>query len=259
MMYSFRLFHGSHHQWLVRCDPASELELKTIPQLVTDVFQYAGGQVKLHTRSAAFKTFVSEKPRAIANAWKEFNPEAVLILDADVVFTGEIFSSVRHLESDLLLSPNYHPPGSEHLAFSDGYYNAGFVMTRRRDFHDWWAKAIQAQPWRFSDQACLNDAWNIFSIAALDANANVGMWRSIGPEFTGLFSPIPRDCRFFHAHLFQPIVSDHWQWLDKSFALHCLKFLYDSGNARHRELYDEVLRRDASRWYEVTLQMIGCK
>jgi hypothetical protein len=97
----------------------------------------------------------------------------------------------------------------------------------------------------------MNDAHKKFVVGTLSDRANIGFWRSTRiPEF----DPITPDCEFLHAHLFQPLLTPR-QWVDKAFALHCLKYLRQSQISEHSRLLQEALARDESRWYEASLRL----
>jgi hypothetical protein len=155
-------------------------------------------------------------------------------------------------DAQVLLTPNYYPEGAQHLAAEDGYFNAGFVLTRTRRFHEWWRDAFTSQPWKFADQACLNEAPDEFSVVTLGECANIGFWRSKGPVFRGVFKPIPEDCQFLHVHMFRPLSTSR-KWIDKMFAVHCLSFLRASPVPEHQILHGEILSRDPSGSYKAAL------
>jgi hypothetical protein len=47
-------------------------------------------------------------------------------------------------------------------------------------------------------------------------------------------------------HLFQPLRTQR-QWIDRTFALHCLKFLRQNLVSEHNQFFSEALVKDESR------------
>jgi hypothetical protein len=97
----------------------------------------------------------------------------------------------------------------------------------------------------------LTEARDHFHIIALDQSANIGFWRSpfrLMPSF----KQIPANCKFLHCHLFQPLRT-HLEWMNRTFALHCLDFLRNSATSEHRTLCERIMARDRSRWYHSSL------
>jgi hypothetical protein len=201
--------------------------------------------------SQEFRRIVSQKALALADAWSAGAWSAVAFVDADVVFTAEILRAVASIEGDVVLTPNFYPTASEHLAAIHGYFNAGFVCTRTPAFHEWWLKRIRSRPWLFTDQMALNDAADSFEIGTLDELANIGFWRSTGLRFL----PLPDDCLFVHVHVFLPLRNAR-EWTCKMFAVHCLRFLSRSTVKEHRLLLDYILTHDSTGWYTATMHLL---
>jgi hypothetical protein len=246
---SFELFHRERYRWFVRCDRAVEAALRGYPDTTCSVFAEELPE-RPDLESDAFRRIVTEKMQAMQAAWAAGDWEAVVFLDADLVVTAPVMGDVLRHRADLVLTPNHYPPSTQHLAKVHGQFNSGFVATRTRDFHGWWRDAFLADGSSW-DQRCLNEASRHFAIGTLDPRANIGFWRS---ESLGVYEPIPPDCLFLHVHLFQPLRTQR-QWIDKSFALHCLRFLRGSAVPEHQALYREVLARDPAGWYEASLRL----
>jgi hypothetical protein len=201
--------------------------------------------------SRDYRNIVAEKMNALEAAWGSGDWMSVLYFDSDIIITAPVIGVISSVSGDLVLTPNYYPENLKHLASPHGIYNGGFIYTRNKRFHRWWKDAFISQPERWTDQACLNDAHHQFTIGTLSERANIGFWRSANiPQY----DPIPTDCEFLHAHLFQPLVTNR-DWMDKTFSLHCLKFLRESPIPEHRILLNEALVRDESRWYEASLRL----
>jgi hypothetical protein len=194
---------------------------------------------------------MSEKMNAMEEAWTSGNWTSVVYFDADIVITSAVLQSISAVEGDVVLTPNYYPEESKALAFEHGHYNGGFVYARARHFHRWWLDAFKSQPWKWGDQLCLNDGYLKFTVGTLSDRANIGFWRSASfPDY----DVIPLDCEFLHVHMFQPLRTRR-QWIDKTFALHCLKFLQQGYVPEHSRLFYEALNMDESRWYEASLRL----
>jgi hypothetical protein len=176
----------------------------------------------------------------------------VVFLDADLVFTAPFLDFVETVSGQVLLTPNYYSPAEEHFIATHGFYNSGFLCTRTRRFHEWWRQSFLSQPTRWTDQAVLNDAKGLFSIADLPPSANIGFWRSPN-RFNP--APIPSDCMFLHVHLFQPLGGTVRQWIDRAFGLHCVRFLEKSAVPGHRALFEEIIRADRAGWYTPSLRL----
>ena len=187
---------------------------------------------------------------AIEDAWREDKWDAVIYFDADIIITDSFITQLVNLPQKIVLSPHHHPPQLRAQAITIGRFNAGFVLTKSPEFHAWWREAFLARPERFVEQGCLNDAPGIFDVALLDHRANVGWWRRTGVTS---FAPIPPDCLFVHVHLFQP-VRNLYGFQQKSFAMHCLEFLFHSEKSEHRSIVEAILSRDSSGWYADALE-----
>ena len=72
-----------------------------------------------------------------------------------------------------------------------------------------------------------------------------------------MYDEIPADAWFLHVHFYQPLVTMR-QWVDKSFALHCVKFLSRRARPEHNLLLDRILAQDQHGWYEASLRLCGC-
>ncbi|HEY0758737.1 MAG TPA: hypothetical protein VGD59_05730 [Acidisarcina sp.] len=192
---------------------------------------------------------------AMADAWSSGSCDAVVFLDADLIFTADLISEIAATSSDLVLTPNYLPPAAEALQPFHGHFNAGFIWTTTPAFHDRWREAFQSRRWELSDQVSLSDVAAGFTVFSLGPTANVGFWRS---ENAHLFDFVRIDdaCSCLHVHLFQHPESGRG-WLEKMFALHCLRFLKLSLEGRHILLLKEIVTLDDSRWYQKSLDLSG--
>ena len=206
------------------------------------------------TASPLFLRIMAEKMQVIDEAWTAVGDGGgVAFLDADLVFTAPLLPMLRGLPGDLVLTPNYYPQGKDFLVARDGEFNTGFVFTRSRRFHHWWREAFDADPIKNNEQVCLNGAGEHFTVARLGEHANVGFWRSAQPPY---YDEIPADCLFLHAHFYQPVANLR-QWVDKSYAVHCLRFLMRSEGPGHQRLLERILAGDRHGWFEATLRMCG--
>jgi hypothetical protein len=251
LKFSFELFHGINYKWFVRCDYDSLQALSIYPNVVSKC-SIDNIRDRPDIESAQFHSIMGEKMNAMADAWRSGSWAGVVFFDADIIITAPAMLSFSAVEGDVVLAPNYHhPQNKRHLDSEYGNYNGGFAFTRTRHFHEWWQAAYRSRPVGFADQICLNDAHKKFTVGVLPERSNIGFWRAANaPEY----GAIPADCDFLHVHLFQPLRTMR-QWIDKTFALHCLNFLQNSPIKEHHVLFNEVLIRDKSRWYEACLRL----
>jgi hypothetical protein len=251
LKYSFELFHGTGSQWFVRCDRASFPRLSALRNVSCVVFTERRLE-RPETLSEPFKRIMAEKMRAMDDAWCATGGRgSVLFLDADIIFTAPLLRTLDSIDGDVILVPNYYPESRRHLVHTHGEYNGGFALTRAPEFHRWWQRAYQANSSRYNEQGCLNDAHQQFAVGTLGENANIGFWRTQDPP---LYQDIPADCLFLHVHLYQPIHSMR-EWIDKSFALHCVRFLMAGATREHRLLFHRILGTDRHGWLESSLAL----
>jgi hypothetical protein len=252
MRRSFELFHGDRHPWFLRCDQASLARLAELPLTVCKVFTEAvQDRPDPQTNERSFRPIVAEKMNVLADAWECQNWEAALFLDADLLMTAPILEAIAKTDGEVILTPHYFCKELKYLDNSLGYYNSGFVCAKSRVFHQWWREAFITQPAKWTDQAVLNDARAHFAIGELPDTANIGSWRH---GWRQEYGPIPPDCMFLHVHYFQPLHSFQ-HWINRSFALHCLKFLRSSAVAEHQVLFREIMAMDSVGWYEASLRI----
>ena len=254
LKFSYELFHGTDAPWFVRCDRASYAALSQHANVICTVFTQRQAN-RPDNESTAFRSLVAQKMSVLADAWAHSSTwTGVVFLDADLIFTAPLLPMLQTMPGELLLTPNHYPPSRRHLAAIHGEYNSGFVLTRTSRFHEWWREAFNADTTRWTDQACLNDAGDAgFEIGALGPESNVGFWRS--PQVVS-YNAIPAECTFLHVHLYQPLRSFR-EWIDKSFALHCVRFLQVSPRADRQRVLREIFRRDRCGWFESTLRVCG--
>ena len=252
LKFSFELFHGRGYRWFVRCDDASLPRLSAHPNLSCRVFTEREAE-RRDLGTPEFLRIVAEKMRVVDDAWAAGGSSGVVFLDADMIATAPFMETVVRVAGDVVLTPNHYPPSRIHLAATHGEFNGGFVFVRTPRFNQWWREAFEVDPSGWADQACLNDAAEVFEVGRLGPAANVGFWRS---ERKFFYEPIPDDCLFLHAHLYQSMRSLR-ELIDKSFSLHCMKYLHESRRPGHRELFDEISRRDRHGWYHASLRVSG--
>jgi hypothetical protein len=250
MKFSFELFHGDAYSWFLRCDSVSYRVLSQHSNILSSTFDYDLAESP-DVESPAFRNIVAEKMNALAYAWDSGDWDAVVWLDADLIFTAPTLELIIGLGGQLQLTPHYYPPSNEHLIPIHGYYNSGFVLTRTPEFHRWWYTTFQDNPTQFADQWCLNLASQKFEICQLGKLANIGFWRATTRL---VYPPINNDCLFLHVHMFQPLLTPH-QWVNKIFGLHCVRFLCASAISEHQVLLREILRLDHHGWYEASLRL----
>lgn len=250
LKFSFELFHGTGYQWFVRCDRAS-LEALTAHSNVTCVPFMDELAHPPDCESPTFVELMMQKMHVMEDAWNTGEWQGVIYFDSDIIVTAPVVTNMATIAGDVVLTPHWYPEARGYLACEHGYYNAGFVFTRDRRFHAWWQRAAQARAAGFGDQMALNEAHKSFVVGNLSSRANIGFWRSRAiPEY----DPIPGNADFLHVHLFQPLRTQE-DWIHKTFALHCLKYLRDSQVEAHQRLFYEILARDHSRWYHTTLPL----
>lgn len=246
---SFELFHGAHFPWFVRCDRAAHHQLQQYHNVHAVLFE-TDDQVRSLPGTSAFHAIGLQKMEALEDAWASRRNQwsAVAFLDADLLITAELLSALLGTDAEVILASNHHYRKSLFDPFY-GHFNSGFILTKTPAFHRVWAEAYSAHLWQFSDQVCLNQILRDFRVRTLESS-NIGFWASADP-FQFNFAQIPTHCYFLHVHLFQ---SPHGRgWIERMFALHCLKYLLRSGDTRHHELVKEILVRDESGWYKSAL------
>jgi len=250
LKYSFELFHGKGYQWFLRCDEVTAKILRDSDDISTNVFAHCI-QNQIPNESPDFRPLVGEKMNAMDDAWACQKWEAVAFLDADLVITSCMFPMLESLPGEVILTPHHYSSASIMTESYYGRYNTGFVYSRNPLFPTWWREAYLSQPLKFADQACMNEVGDHFTIAELGPIANVGRWRYTE---NAEYEPIPAGCMFLHSHFYQPLRTTI-DWYQRTFSVHCLKFLRDSDIRFHRVLYKEILKRDRVGWYSATLQL----
>lgn len=252
LKHSFELFHGTDFPWFIRCDRASLPALTAYPNVRCTVFTERQAERPVNV-SAPFNAMMSQKMEVMADAWADGNWGGVILMDADLVFTAPLVPALEAMPEDVILVPNYYPPSKRHLAAAHGEYNGGFVFARSPRFHEWWRDAYRVDSSRWNEQGALDQAPRIFRLGTLGENANVGFWRT---DVTPPFNAIPSDCLFLHAHLYQPVETMR-QWIDKAFALHCVKFLRTSPSPAHADILARIVALDPHGWFEASLRLCG--
>ena len=251
LKYSFELFHGTAYKWYVRCDQQSERLIRenvgsgVICSVVCECLDREAG---LENR-----TLLQEKMNSIGDAWASGECEAVVYLDSDLVFTNKCIDSILLLDADLVLSPNYFPWKTQELAPYYGYFSSAFALTRTSLFHEQWRTMFVSQPWKYLDQGCLNEIAQQFSVKTLGPSANVGSWRSEGAERFA-FGRLPSDCLFLRVPMFEMLTSPG-DWINKMYALHCLRFLEATGRDDLRKIRNRILELDETHWYSASLKL----
>ena len=248
---SFELFHGASYAWYVSCDQRSSIILSRHANIVTSVFSEDDVPNRCEVGSPNFSNIAAQKMNSIELAWKAPETTAVVLFDADIIITSNVIGALYDLHSNVVLSPNFYPLGMEHAASIHGYFNGGFAFTQTPLFHEWWRQAFLRSTSFYADQVVLNGLMADRGVKTLGANANIGFWRSRPGK---PYETIPDVCQFIHVHLFQPLRTTR-DWLDRRFALHALKFLRGSTIKEHNIIFESVLSKDTSGWYEASLQL----
>lgn len=275
LRFSFELFHGPGYHWFIRCDAGSAAKLSKLPNTHCEVFQQPSDR-KLGTNDKRFNSIMAQKMEAIEAAWNFGACEGVIYLDSDLVFTAPTVEYLLSLDGEVVITPHYFDsPRKETDEKSWGIYNAGFLMTRNRQFHHWWKHAFLSRPDRFGDQQCLDDAPAHFKVAHASDLTNVGFWRSPTGTQSIPHARIPDNCMFLHAHMFvpdetpfgivrksftaemvrlsnaltgasEPVVAPFTssELSHRIYALQCLQYLEKSSVDEHAILFREILDRD---------------
>lgn len=126
--------------------------------------------------------------------------EGVMLADADITFLKRID---RSFHADVVLSPYYFGDFTQKtrdldgdlipLAERDGWFNAGMILTRSKEFCDWWIPQYEAgHPGSFVEQSALELVPGSFATEYLDARHNFGKWR---------LSPPAPDTASIHMHI----------------------------------------------------------
>jgi hypothetical protein len=246
---TFDTCHGNRFRWFVRCDEASYAVLAREPEIHCRVFS-SEQRLRPGTFSPEFRQIIAQKMQAMEDAWQENNWGAVAFLDADLVVTKPFIDELLALPNALVLTPHHRGATLRAQSLVFGRFNAGFVLTKSSNFHEWWRSAFESDADGFMEQACLDKAPAVFETALLDQRANVGFWRRDGII---QFRPIPPDWQFLHVHLFQP-VDTLYGFVQRSFALHCLEFLCQS--PEHERVLEIILSLDSTGWYAPAIEQI---
>jgi hypothetical protein len=253
LRYSWELFHGPAGPWYVRCDAKTAHALGDLPHIATRTVLAPGPRRVTGAAGEPFREIVANKCEVIDDAWKDPDIDSVLFLDADIVMTSHILDVLAKVDADVALAPNYYPREHNVLVPVHGYFNSGVVFARSPRFHRLWRRALHAAPWKFTDQACLNDVSERCRVYQLGPEINVGFWRS--PQYGAfVYEPIPSECKCLHGHMFQPL-NGRRGWIDRCFALHCLQAFKRDGRAEWWKLADEIIARDANGWYRASLAL----
>lgn len=243
---SMELFHSERLAWCIRCDEASAKRLEHVRFASCRVFSRSIN-VAAQPDSALYREIMNEKILSVEDAWA-CGAESVLYCDVDMIVASEFLSDIMSGDAELALSPNYYPSESTHLNDIHGIFNGGLVLSRTPRFVAWWRKEAALYKSSFADQLCLNSASRSFSCRHLPSEYNVGFWRSVTPTWRGGFIPIPINCRLLHVHLFQPY-SPIKGWIDRAFALHCLRFLRSGDNLKRNAICDIILSGRFGHYY----------
>ena len=253
LKYSFELFHGTSYRWFVRCDRSSLLALAAHGNVSCVAFTERQPD-RPTVYSEPFRAIVAEKMNVMEEAWAGVDGcRGVVFLDADIIFTAPLMPVLRATPGEVVLTPNHYPQGREHLSPQHGEFNGGFAFTRSPAFASWWRDAYRADPSRHNEQGCLDHAHQQFSVNRLGPEMNIGFWRT--PRMLA-YSPIPADCVFLHTHLYLPLVTQR-DWIDKSFAMHSMRFLAASDVPAHRQIFERILATDRYGWYDASLRLCG--
>jgi hypothetical protein len=252
MKFSFELFHADIHQWFVRSDWASARALASCANVTCTVFTDQDFGERVHILAPHFRQIAQQKMYAISDAWSAAQWDAVVYVDADILFTQTFIEKLLNRQDDVQLAPNYFPTHSKYRDPKGGYFNSGFVLCRSKEFASYWLSHFALIGSSWSDQLSLNELPEHFRVGELEESANIGFWRS---SDSSIFLPIPVDCMFLHVHLFQ-LMRTRREILDRAFGLHCVKFLAGSPNHKHTILFEEILRRDNIGWYRVSLNLL---
>jgi len=247
MRLSFSLHHREKPRWHVRCDGASTKRLqRELPDTTTKLFTEVAPTFRSQW-SPEFRGIVEQKMIAIGDAWTKLGAEAVLFLDADIVFTSTLLPILEEMDAQLVLTPHYWPIGSECEANRYGFYNTGFVLTRNPSFWQWWLKIFRRHPESFSDQWCLNLLPEGTNPSHAPPEWNVGYWRRSDPWD---LPEIPVEMKFFHAHLFaEPNAENSYTCGEKDFVLQLLEYLRRRGRSSDRRLLKYILARTPNGYY----------
>ncbi len=250
---SFELFHGYDYVWYVRCDRPSERILASYYNVVPTVFSESV-PARVSPGDQSFNQVVQQKMRSINDAWG-VHPDAVVFLDTDLVITSEFLHRVVNMTKDLALTPNHHSENIIPFESFHGHFNSGFLLTKNNQFHKLWQEEFARYEWELSDQVSLNRIASRFDVLILDSSFNVGFWRS--PRFWFFeFVELPADCQFFHVHLYQHVDRGRG-WLERLFALHCLRYLKASDDSRHQTVLERILELDEMGWYRSSLAIMN--
>jgi hypothetical protein len=253
LKYSFELFHGTSYRWFVRCDRSSLPALSAHGNVSCVVFKERQPD-RPAVYSDPFRAIVAEKMNVMDDAWSGVDQcRGVIFIDADIIFTAPLMPALRAMPGDVVLTPNHYPPPKQHLSPLHGEFNGGFAFTRSPAFASWWRDAYRDNPTRHNEQGCLDYAHEKFSVNRLGPEVNIGFWQSAAML---RYKPIPADCVFLHAHLYQPLTTQR-DWIDKSFALHCMRFLAASTAPAHPQLFKRILSLDRYGWYDASLRLCG--
>lgn len=116
--------------------------------------------------------------------------KGVLLTDCDITFAGTVRES--WVGVDVVLSPFYwvhfdhkvrHPvDGVMPLAQRDGYFNAGYLLTRRVEVAEYWMELYESGVGGFYEQKCLERLPGKFACDYFSPLHNWGKWRREVPR-----------------------------------------------------------------------------
>lgn len=120
----------------------------------------------------------------------EANGDGVLLTDSDITFTGAVAEEFPH--ADVVLSPFHwaifdhrvrHPrDGVMPLPQRDGFFNAGYLLTRRPEVAEAWLDLYERGVGGFYEQKCLEELPRRFACDYFGVAHNWGKWRREAPR-----------------------------------------------------------------------------
>lgn len=168
MLFSLRQFDQDTPVYLI-CDQTVLDAVKNQPNLI--------GQALIPERmlradfgeAEDFMSLVDRKMYAMELALK--NLPSTLFVDSDIIFAEKV--CIEGQNYDVLLSPHYI---DKHETDKHGFFNAGYLWTKSKDFPKWWRRACKTNK-KFLEQGCLEDAERDFNVGIFGPEHNFGWFR----------------------------------------------------------------------------------
>ena len=164
--------------------------------------------------------------------------ENTFFLDSDIVVVDSLQEKFNR---NIFLSPHYYKIGTPNAnsSIDFGFFNAGYIFCAGKEFPNFW-KEIYLDDSEFFEQECMNRICEKFEIEFFDRSHNIGFWRSN--------LELVEEPRSFHVHVVENenLRKDNYlKDLNIKTKKRLIKFLEESDNKKHQEIYKFIERIDS--------------